>query len=286
MSYQCRRWVFTWYDAEDPEVPPEYQEEWMSYLLCGLETCPTTGRKHWQGYLELGRKSTLAGLKARGGLWATCHLEQAQGSWEDQLEYCSKESEPFEWGTPMQPGKRTDLRALCAGVLQGSFSVTDVLRENPSAIHTYGRTLIMAEEAYQATLTRGAWAPPTVYWYWGPTGLGKTRKAMQEASTQSGGLYLHRWSDGHWWDKYHMEENVVLDEFRGQLPFAELLGLLDGYETSVPRRNRAPTPFMARRIWITSSKHPRYVYDADKIGEAVEQLLRRLTTITEFVVPL
>lgn len=281
MSYQCKRWTFTSFD----EVPPEWDPSWMGYLLCGREICPETGRQHWQGYLELLKKSTLTGLKARPQ-WESMHLEAAKGDFESNFEYCTKEGEWLEDGEPMQQGKRTDLSALAQGILSGTLSVRDVLEENPHAYHVYGRTLDRLEDELQLTGGRGAWAPPNVRWYWGPTGLGKSRSAMQEALAISPMVYRHSWEDKGWWDRYRGEKAVILDEFRCQIPFHQLLTWLDGYEISMPRRGRPPRPFLATDIWITSSKHPRDCYDKEKLGEDVSQLLRRITTVTEFVAPL
>lgn len=284
MSYQCRRWCFTWFD----DAAPEWAPDWMSYLLCGKETCPTTGRLHWQGYLETRVKVTLNGLKAREAGWETAHLEQAKGTWEDSLEYCTKEcgEEYLEWGEPMIQGKRTDLSALASAVLSGTLSVRAVLEENPHAYHVYGRTLEKLEDEAQLSVSRGAWAPPCVIWMWGPTGLGKSRRAMEEALALSPAVYRHSWEDKGWWDRYRGETAVILDEFRCQIPFHQLLTWLDGYEISMPRRGRPPRPFLATHIWVTSSKHPRDCYDKEKLGEDVGQLLRRITRVIEFVQPL
>lgn len=258
----------------------------MSYLLCGLESCPTTGLQHWQGYLETSRKTTIAGIKSHGGLWATCHLERAIADWEANYDYCTKEGDEYlEFGDPMQAGKRTDLKNLAAAVMEGTSSTSEILRENPHAFHLYGRTLDRLEDERLATTTRGLWAPPDVQWYWGKTGAGKSRKAMEAASALGVPLYRHSWDDKGWWDRYQLETSVILDEFRCQIPFHQLLTWLDGYQISVPRRGRKPLPLMATHIWITSSKHPRDCYDPEKIGEDVEQLLRRITKITEFIVP-
>lgn len=293
---QARRWLFTWYpvmadgegEDEAAERPPIWDPEWMTYLVGGLETCPTTGRWHWQSYVEVKTRMTMQGLKNHLED-NTVHVETALGTSDANLQYCTKtrpqDETPnmiwFEMGEPMQAGKRSDLAALGRGVLNGELTVDDVLSENPHAYHVYGRTLDRLQDLRDRSEQRGDWAPPNVRWYWGATGLGKSRSSFNEA-TALGPVYRHNWADHGWFDMYRGEKVVIFDEFRGQMQFAQLLTLLDGYQTSVPRRNLPPRPWLAEHIFITSNKHPGDVYDAEKIGEAIDQLHRRISVVRHY----
>lgn len=293
---QARRWLFTWYpdleagmgEDEAAQQPPLWDPEWMTYLFAALETCPTTGRWHWQSYVETAQRLTMQGLKNKLDD-PTVHVEMAEATSEANVEYCSKtrpqDTVPntiwVEMGEPMQQGKRSDLRAMGVAILAGDMRVDDVLVENPHAFHVYGRTLDRLQDLHERSEQRGAWAPPVVHWYWGAAGLGKSRSVFDEASTL-GTFYRHKWTDHGWFDNYKGEKVIVFDEFRGQLPFAELLELLDGYPTCVPRRNFPPRPWLATHIFVTSNKHPGDIYDHDKIGEAVEQLHRRISVVRHY----
>lgn len=280
MSVQSRRFAFTSFEEEWPE----WDEDWMTYMIVGRETCPDTGRLHWQGYLETKNRLTFAGLKAKPG-WSSFHLEKACASSDSNREYCTKAcgDDWQEWGEPMKAGKRSDLASLAASIATGTTTIADVLEENPHSYHIYGRTLErVADERLLAT-TRGDWAPPNVRWYWGPTGLGKSRLAREEASSGGEPVYVWELDDNGWQDRYMGQKRVVIDDFRGGLSFSALLRLLDGYEVSVRRRNRAPAPFLATDIWITSSVHPRDIFSRDLVGdERFEQLERRVTQFVQF----
>jgi len=279
---QARRWAFTWFDPEG--VPPEFDDSWMSYLVVGNEVCPDTGRQHWQGYVETKAKITVAGIKRKGGLWETVHLERAVASSQENFEYCTKGGDQYlEWGEPMQAGKRSDLFALGAAITAGEASVADVLVENPHAFHVYGRTLDRLEDLRWATMSRGAWAPPQVFWFYGGTGTGKSRTAMEEATALNVPVYRHTWDDNGWWDLYRGETAIIFDEFRAQVPFHQLLAWLDGYPINVKRRGRAPLPFMATHIWITSHTSPAVNYP--NMLEDIKQLTRRITKIVHFSDP-
>lgn len=273
-----RRWCWTSFTPEDP---PNWDESWCQYILWGHETCPETGRQHLQGYLETNKKMTWTAVKAALGQPAL-HLEKAIGSQEDNVVYCCKEGEWVEFGTPIAQGQRGDLTALASEVFSGTASVADVLEDQPHAFHVYGRTLLAIEDLRLQRMTRGMWAPPTVTWIWGPTGTGKSRRAWEQASSDGlDQLYAHTTMDKGWWDLYQGQENVLLEDFRGCIPFNELLRLLDGYPVNVPRRGRAPVPFMAKRIWVTSSKAPDQIYTSDSVRENINQLLRRITEIID-----
>lgn len=84
----------------------------------------------------------------------------------------------------------------------------------------------------------------------GPTGSGKTHRAMEEAMG-TGAVYWKA-STTKWWDGYHGEENVVIDEFDGQIGIIHLLRWLDKYPCSVEIKGGS-TPLKAIRFWITSN---------------------------------
>jgi len=272
---QSRRWAATFFTEE----PPEWDPSWMSYLLCAREVCPETGREHWQSYLETVRKITLGGIKEKSG-WETCHLEIARGTSEENQQYCLKscQDQYLEWGAPFNPGVRRELPALVAAIQEGTMTVNEVVLEMPLIFHTYGRTLDRAEDA--ALLDRAPRSsPPEVFWFWGPTGTGKTRRVFEEIDPADHWIWT---DDRGWWDTYRGQRDVVFDDFRGQVPFAFLLRLLDRYPVSVPRRSRAPMPFTATRIWITSCFRPELCYTSERVQDHVDQLLRRITRVIHF----
>lgn len=111
--------------------------------------------------------------------------------------------------------------------------------------------------------------------YWGKTGTGKSRRAWEEAGMEA----YCKDPRTKFWDGYQVEENVVIDEFRGGIDVAHLLRWLDRYPVRVEIKGSS-RPLVAKRIWITSNISPRQWYpDIDE--ETMSALLRRLE-ITEF----
>jgi len=291
---RSRRWAFTWFDRDqaDDLAPPEWEDNWMSYLICGWELTEE-GKPHWQGYLETKTRTTLRSLKSKGKGWEKCHLEIAAADSDKNVDYCTKCGDQWlEWGTPMMQGKRTDLRALNRALLDGEISYQEILQENPHAIHTYGRTLMQSADLRSRETGRDETTqPPEVHWFWGPPGAGKSYRAWREvwaARDRTGfGVYNRPPDDGRWWDTYGAktgigEEIMIIDEFQ-KMDLRLLLRLIDRYPVDVARRGREPIPFRATMIWITSEHHPTHIYRNElESEESGKQLLRRITNLVHF----
>lgn len=87
---QCapaKRWCFTMFNyPEDWEKLFANHTKLHKYVI-GEEVCPTTQRKHLQGYLELKKKGRPMELK----LPNSPHFEKARGDEEANFNYCTKE---------------------------------------------------------------------------------------------------------------------------------------------------------------------------------------------------
>ena len=73
-----------------------------------------------------------------------------------------------------------------------------------------------------------------VIYLWGPTGVGKTRSVREAVPPEK--LYAATLSTRDPFGKYAFEPTLLLDEFRGDFPLAELLQLLDRYPVQLDRR--------------------------------------------------
>jgi len=118
---QLRMWAFTDFTNASVDFFSEFKDRLATQpnIQAGvvqLERAPDTGRLHFQGALFFAKKITMAGVKK---ILPTAHLTECNGSWEDQVKYCTKEDSrvecagaPAEWGTGPTPGVRSDLAAL------------------------------------------------------------------------------------------------------------------------------------------------------------------------------
>ena len=73
--------------------------------------------------------------------------------------------------------------------------------------------------------------PPEVIIYYGKTGTGKSASALQEWPN----AYWVPWpkKGGWWWPFYSGEDTIILDEWRHQVSYDEILRLLDRYPFTV-----------------------------------------------------
>jgi len=257
---QGKYWCFTNYD-----LSVNYEAWGASYVIYGREICPTTKREHHQGYAEWPSNKRLNALKLIDG---SIHWEKRKGSADEAIGYCMKDGAFTEIGErPVrEPGKRTDISKVREMVAEGKGmgDIVDVC--NSFQALRFGEKLLQYKEL------KRTWKPE-VYWFYGPTGSGKTRRASDEAGANAW------WSgrDLKWWQGYDAHEHIIIDDFRGDFcTFHELLRILDEYPYLIECKGGS-RQLLAKKIWITCPYHPAAVYH--KSTEEVAQLLRRITRI-------
>jgi hypothetical protein len=280
---QLRRFRFTLnnYTQEDLDAlvcRPFAQGNRVTYICYGLENAPTTGTPHVQGYLEVEKKTTFTGIQH----YCTAAYQRADTPWDTCKAYCFKtrpgdESNTvvYEEGTPMRQGQRNDLNAIGEQIV-GGVRPEAIAEENPGMYARYHRGL-HALRAAVIDRPRDQATPKNVVVLFGPTGTGKTRTAIERLTELYGSYYLWDPTLHPWWDGYDCHRGVVIDEFRGQLPFSVILRLLDRYRMTVQVKG-GMRQFVADTIYITSPKHPDEWYKDDG-SDKLNQLKRRITTV-------
>lgn len=242
------------------------------YVIIGKEIAPNTGTKHLQGYLYFKNARSFNSIVKKCSKW---HLEICKGNAQQNIDYCKKGGDYEEWGTPPKQGKRNDLNLIKDEIINGK-KVDDLIIENPMVYHQYGRTLNKLEDLsmrkkFRTEMTIGLW-------YYGETGTGKSHKAFKGYTANTHYLLPN---DNGWWDAYTQQETVIINDFRGEIPYNQLLQLVDKFPFSVKRRNKEPIPFISKTVIITSSLAPHEIYKNRNEEDKIEQLLRRFT-VTKF----
>jgi hypothetical protein len=256
-----RRWCFTTWDKQ-----PEFFEEIMSYLICQQEKCPTTDKLHWQGFVKLKAPQRFTSLKK---LLGEGHFEKTRGTDEDASAYCKKEdtrvSGPFEYGKMVSQGTRTDLQNAIT-TLTTTNDLSIVAEQHPIAFIKNHQGM---KQLQSIRVPKRTWKTE-VYWIYGPSGTGKSHTAWEKYNPSS--YYIMPEGDGRWWDGYVGQEDVIIDDYKGSIPFSTLLKLLDKYELTVQIKG-GHVSFCPRRIFITSTQHySQFV----PVGEEAYQLERRI----------
>lgn len=250
---------------------PEFNSKQMKYLVVGLESCPTTGRKHYQCFVYFFNAKTM--LQCKKFFGNDSHIEDCKGTINDNVAYCTKDDNYKEYGELPLQGKRTDLNEIKDNIKDG-MKVDTIAIEQPEIYHQYGRTLnkiedIVMRNKYRTEMTQGLW-------YYGPTGVGKSHKAF-EGYTPSTHYVLP--DDNGWWDGYTQQDTVIINDFRGRISYDFMLQLVDKWPVSVKRRGREPIPFISKTVIITSPLRPEEVYHNRCEKDDIAQLLRRFEII-------
>ena len=220
---------------------------------------------------------------AVGKLVRGWHVEKMRGTIDQAIAYCSKEETrdtdaPFgftEEGTrPLSAGTsggRSDLKAVAA-LVQSGAGIGAVAAAHPVSTILFARGI---QFLIGLQVKSRSWATE-VYWYFGPTGSGKTRAASDACPS------AYWKSNGNkWWDGYESHEDVIIDDYRTNFsPFNELLRLFDRYPMQVEVKGGS-REFVARRIYVTTPKNPRDTWSL-RSDEDLGQLVRRITEVRHF----
>ncbi|QMW68813.1 replication-associated protein [Crucivirus-345] len=268
-----RQWCYTWnnFTCEDYASMKEWCEKYCTWWIMGIEK-GEEGTPHIQGAFRTKNTRTFKNLKNKFG---KVHWEMMKGTCQQSLTYCSKGGN-FEVGgkLPAQ-GKRQDLDNLKDAIIKDSVKLDDIICKMPMLYHQYGRTLekledIALRKKSRTEMTEGIW-------YWGKTAVGKSHLAFEgyHPSTH----YLLSLEDKGWWEGYNGQDTVIINDFRGEIKYSELLQLIDKWPYNVTRRNRGTVPFISKRVIITSSLPPDKCYRHRQDEDCIEQLLRRLKVV-------
>lgn len=295
-SQRARNWAFTLFDFSREDIAAlSTPNARIQYLCFSEETCPDSGRAHLQGYVSFKNPWRLQGIRAFFHEWIrdTCnpHLEAAKGSYAQNRAYIEgpwtskdgKKEKPLnetfiDWGTPpVGQGKRTDLDLVTDAIHAGASEYEIAVNYSSQYVKFHG--------GIQKLLAKVS--PPRdfktkVFWLWGPTGAGKTRFVMDNWQD----VYVKN-PENKWWDGYHGQETVLMDDFRfcKEIPLTVILRLFDRYPMTVEVKC-GTTNFCPKRIFLTSPSSLNQMLSKtcyEWIGEEnTAQITRRITAEWEF----
>lgn len=265
MTFRNRGWCFTINNPteEDSLVP---LQEAAVYVIAGKEV-GEGGTPHLQGYCYFRTSKSLAQLKV---LLPRAHLEAQKGTLEQAIDYCKKEGDFHEVGTPPMTPKRKGELGKEFWDQQLSLAKKGRLDEIDSKV------LITHFSSLTRIATRYAPMPPdaddtTGHWWYGPTGTGKSRKAREDNPI----FYLKGCNK--WWDNYQGQEVAIIEDFdkvhsvlghhlkiwgdRYAFP-----GEIKGYQINI----------RPKKIIVTSNYHPNEIWTD---SATIDPILRRYKII-------
>lgn len=253
----------------------------LRYIVFQLETCPRTGRAHYQTYLQTKGRSSYAQVQTIVGV-PNCHVEQRAGSHEEAAKYCKKLESRFvgpspegcevsgEYGEPITgPGMRSDIMALKESIDEGlsekelfDLHFASMIR-NYRAVDYYVRLSIPKRRHQTKALV-----------LFGDTGNGKSYRANQ---AYPDAFHLRRPNDNNvWWDGYRGQETVIVEEFEGWLPIVMIKTMIDEHPMQVAVKN-ASVEFSPTLVIFLSNKDPRIWWPKACPGSLPAPIVRRLS---------
>lgn len=259
---QARYWLLTIPHANfTPYLPPG-----VNYIKGQLERGESTDYLHWQVLVNTSRKLRLGGIKAIFG--NTVHAEPTRSNaandyvWKDDT---AVDNTRFELGKlPTNRGESKDWDAIKDAAISGRLESipSDVFVRNYNALQR-----ISSDYSKPVAIER------KVIVYWGSTGVGKSHRAWEQAGIDA----YPKDPRTKFWDGYRDHENVVIDEFRGDIDISHVLRWSDKYPVIVEVKGSSRV-LKAKNIWITSNLHPDLWYPTlDPMTK--QALLRRLEII-------
>lgn len=272
---RSRGWVFTINNYNEFDIERVKTIECKG-MKAGLEV-GESGTPHIQGAVYFENAISLESVRKR--ISTKGHYEAMRGSWEHQ-DYCLKDEQVIRnYGEGPQQGKRVDIEEFRDAIKSG-LTEEDAYEQYFPIMAKYPRFYggykdAMNRKKFRTEMTK-------CKWYWGGTNVGKSHRIIQPFidSDSMDMVYQHEAADKGWWDGYEGQPIVVLNEFHGEISYAELLTLIDKWPKDVSRRGRAPTPFLAKEILISSPSPPEKVYSRqNEKDDSIQQLLRRVEVI-------
>lgn len=256
-------------------------------VLGQLERGENDGFLHWQLVVRANSQIRFSTLKNRV---PTAHIDPVR-SIEAAVKYVQKKEtrvdgvERLQWGDDLHTmgrGKRTDLENIREAILEHGATFQEVVLEHPSAArHEKAvRVWIQARDRKEFGEKERDVHVRVIF---GESGVGKSRYLADTYGYES----MYRVNDyRNPFDGYDGQPVLVLEEFAGQIPSAEMLQILDRYPLELRARysnklacftevvivsNRAP------RKWYVVNDYPKGEAGKGEIlAEHVPALARRL----------
>jgi len=221
-----------------------------------------SGYVHWQILVAFTRKLRLGGVC---GIFGKFHAEPTRSAaaneyvWKDDT---AIQGTRFQLGKlPMGRGNSTDWESVKSAARDGRLD--DIAGD--IYVRYYGNLKRIAVDNCQPVALERE-----IKVYWGPTGVGKSRAAWDEAGFEA----YPKDPRTKFWDGYRGQSNVVMDEFRGDIGISHLLRWFDRYPVIVEIKGSSVV-LKATKFWITSNLPPELWFPELDLATR-EALLRRL----------
>lgn len=270
-SSRARSYCFTinnWNETDAAQLQALWDSGKVKYFVAGKET-GEEGTPHIQGYVMFKAPTAFSTIK---GFLGRAHIEIARGTPEQNIEYCTKDGDYMEEGNRPMTQSEKGQKGKEYWEAQVKLAQDNRLEEcDPKLIAHHFKTLVAIRDYYLKDLGNNYRPGCHNYWFYGPTGAGKSRQVRET------------WCDVYykmankWWNNYGMQETVLIEDLDKS---HHVLGHhLKLWADSYPFRGEVKNSTMMARpktIVVTSNYHPSEIWE-DK--NMLDPILRRFTVV-------
>lgn len=244
------------------------------YCLIGKEIAPS-GTMHYQGYMELNNRKRKHQVIDLFPPEIKPHVELCRGTPQQNITYCKEDGKWVEYGKPTAERTRSDLTALTTLIKDGATMETVALSSPATFVRNYNGLAKFKAIVNKPPLIREQFE---CHFYFGKTGAGKTYMAHEKYPE----LFAKPIGKGLWFDGYAGEETVLIDEFEGQYPLADMLRVCDRYRLQVEVKGSFAY-FIPKLVIFTSNVHPYFYYNMwENRQSQFKAFARRFSTVLYF----
>lgn len=243
-----------------------------------LESAPTTGYLHFQGYFELNNKNRFEWIQKH--ITKFEFLQERKGTPKQAWTYCTKQETqiygPWTLGEPTvnDSGNAKVLEQFVRAIESGATN-EKLWEDFPSCMVRYPRTPSMRKFDTKPIRTEEL----KVYVLYGPPGTGKSRTAVEKypdiykVPFSKTGLWMTQDAAG--------VKQVLLEDFNGELPLKYFNRILDRYPEKVEIKG-GHVWWCPDLILITTNILPSLWYPMDDRQDVLGQIYRRITGCYDF----
>lgn len=256
----------------------------IEYIVVCKENHHETDGEHYHAYIKFNKRTV---VNANNLIYREVrpNIEKVTTTAYNAVKYVKKDGDFIEEGTCTDVKKLTTqekYKLIKEKTYIEIFEMATLSLPELCKVKQIQRELIINDWPLDGS------KPRNVYWFYGPTGTGKTREATRMMIE----LYGENWVSltgtlRDFFDPYNGEKGVIFDDIRkGSIVWNTLLTITDRYRTSVNVKG-SRIPWLAETIIFTSPEHFTGVFTTEKDGEraewdGLEQFKRRIKEVKQF----
>lgn len=214
-SFKGRAFQLTCNNLESYEASVKYlkKSQMLDYIIACHELAPTTGHEHWHIYCHFNNARLIKLKNLKGA-----HVEVCRGSAIQNIDYIKKNGD-----ITLEEGIAPSFNSLTVSELKKINDEDD--------LPDWKQYNLWSKLKSQETINILDWFKNIkVYYIWGPSGIGKSKKAKEIVLQSELGqdVSIAKFNNGYWNGVSSKSKIMIYDDFRdSHMPASEFINLID-----------------------------------------------------------